>query len=197
MRSVVVLTVLVVFAACDSSTRADVRAGDLVFHRSSSAQSRVIAEVTGSELTHVGVVLARDGTLEVLEAGSPVGWTPLDEWIARGEGGRFEVRRLREPPSEEQLAALRREGERLVGRPYDARFGWGDQRLYCSELVYLVFERAIGVQLVTPQRWRDLPLGASARRLAERRLGRLPSPAARVVTPVALAESALAIAAPR
>ena len=33
-----------------------------------------------------------------------------------------------------------REGDRLVGRPYDARFEWGARRVYCSELVFLVFE---------------------------------------------------------
>lgn len=192
MRCFVVL-VSCALLACTGASHPEVRAGDLVFHRSRSAQSRVIAEVTGSELTHVGIVLERDGALEVLEAGAPVQWTPLDAWIARGAEGRVEVRRLREPPTAAQLEALRREGERLVGRPYDARFEWGDRRVYCSELVHLVFERAMRVQLTTPQRWRDLPLSASARRLAARRLGRLPRPAERVVTPVALAESALLV----
>jgi hypothetical protein len=167
------------------------QAGDLVFHRSRSAQSRVIAEVTGSPLTHVGLVLPRGGELAVLEASGPVSWTPLHEFLARGEGGRFEVRRFADTLSREDVAALVREGDRLVGRPYDARFEWGARRVYCSELVFLVFERALDVELVVPQRFGELALTPAARRLAQRRMGRLPRPDERVVTPAALAASEL------
>ena len=89
----------------------------------------------------------------------------------------------------EDVAAMVREGERYLGRRYDARFEWGPQRLYCSELVYLVYERALGRSLVEPQTFGELVLTDAARRLARRRLGRLPRSTERVVTPVALARS--------
>ncbi|MCB9599036.1 MAG: hypothetical protein H6720_01550 [Sandaracinus sp.] len=183
------LAFLFVLACSSPSSAEDVRAGDLVFHRSTSDQAAVIADVTGSELTHVGLVLPHDGELAVLEAVQPVKWTPLEAWIARGEGGRFEIRRPREPLSEEDVAALGREGQRYLGRRYDARFEWGPRRLYCSELVYLVYERALGRTLVEPQTFGELVLTDAARRLARRRLGRLPRSTERVVTPVALARS--------
>lgn len=91
---------------------------------------------------------------------------------------------------------MTREGERLLGRPYDARFEWGDARLYCSELVFLVFSRALGIALVEPQRWRDLELGPRARALARRRLGRLPPPDGEIVTPAALAETDALVTVP-
>jgi len=166
---------------------ADVRPGDVVFQRSRTAQAEVIAEVTRSEWTHVGVVLERDGALVVLEAGAPVGWTPIADWKARGVGGRMLVRRLPRRLGRAELARLARLGERFVGRAYDARFEWNDRRLYCSELVYRLFELAVGVRLVEPQRWRDLVFTARARALARRRLGRQPEPNGRVVTPAALA----------
>lgn len=169
----------------------ELQAGDLVFHRSRSAQSRVIAEVTGSPLTHVGLVLPRGGELAVLEASGPVSWTPLHEFLARGEGGRFEVRRYADTLSREDVEALVREGDQLVGRPYDARFEWGARRVYCSELVFLVYERALDVELVVPQRFGELALTPAARRLAQRRMGRLPRPDERVVTPAGLAASEL------
>ena len=53
----------------------------------------------------------------------------------------------------------------------------------------MIYERALGEALSVPQRWRELRLGRRARRLARRRLGRLPRPDAIVVTPAALAES--------
>lgn len=183
---------LAIFAfvlGCSSTSAADLRAGDLVFHRSTSAQAEVIAEVTGSELTHVGIVLPHDGELAVLEAVQPVKWTSLEGWIARGESGSLEVRRPREPLSDTDVGALVREGERYLGRPYDARFEWGPHRIYCSELVWLVYERALDRELVTPQTFGDLVLTDAARRLARHRLGRLPRASERIVTPVALAES--------
>lgn len=197
-------TVLALALLWPVGAHAQLRAGDLVFQTSRSAQGRVIREVTGSPWSHVGIVLPRhqelgdgepgdgelgDGELWVLEAVSPVRWTRLDRWRRRGVGGRVAVRRLRRALTEEEIAALRREGERLIGRPYDARFEWGDTRLYCSELVWLLYERALGEQLTTPERWRDLRLTPRARRLARRRLGRLPPPGGLVVTPAALARS--------
>lgn len=183
-----VFALAALFTGC--TARAEVRPGDIVFQQSRSRQSAVIREVTGSRWTHVGVVFARGGEPMVLEAVSPVRWTPYDEWRRRGVGGRALVRRLPQPLDDATLARMMQLGEQWVGRPYDARFEWGERRLYCSELVYLLFERGAGVRLVEPERWRDLTLGRRARQLARRRLGRLPRPNARVVTPVALAESA-------
>jgi hypothetical protein len=60
---------------------------------------------------------------------------------------------------------------------------------YCSELVWKMFERGLSVRLTEPQRWSELRLTPLARQLARRRLGRLPPPNGRVVTPAALFES--------
>ncbi|GAB5540822.1 MAG: YiiX family permuted papain-like enzyme [Sandaracinaceae bacterium] len=189
MRLVLLLGLLLTSVALPSRGHAQLRPGDLVFQTSRSRQSRVIRQVTGSPWTHVGVVLPREGELWVLEAVSPVRWTRLDAWRRRGVGGRVLARRLPRALTADEIDALRREGERLLGRPYDARFEWGDARLYCSELVWMIYERALGEALSVPQRWRELRLGRRARRLARRRLGRLPRPDAIVVTPAALAES--------
>lgn len=171
--------------------RGQVQSGDLVFQRSRSAQAAVIAEVTGSAWTHVGVVFEREGALWVLEAVEPVRWTRFDAWRRRGRGREYAVRRVREPLDRDAVARLRTEGERLLGSAYDARFEWGDERVYCSELVWLMFERALERRLVEPQRWRDLPLSRAARRLARARLGGLPPADGELVTPVALLESEL------
>lgn len=136
-----------------SAQHRELRAGDLIFHRSRSAQSQVIAEVTGSALTHAGLVLPHDGELAVLEAVGPVKWTALSEFVERGEAGQYAVRRFRDALSAADVDALVRESERLLGRPYDGRFEWGPRRIYCSELVFMVFESALEVELVVPQRF--------------------------------------------
>jgi hypothetical protein len=187
----VALAAVVALGERGSGAHTPVQAGDLIFHRSRSAQSRVIAQVTGSELTHVGLVLPHGGELAVLEASGPVAWTSVHEFTARGERGRYEVRRFRDTLSQADVAALVRAGEQLVGKRYDARFEWGARRVYCSELVFLVFQRALDVELVVPQRFGELVLTRDAQRLARGRLGRLPRPDERVVTPAVLAESGL------
>ena len=167
--------------------------GDIVFQQSTSRQARVIREVTGSPWTHVGVVLEHDGERMVLEAVEPVRWTRLEDWVARGRARRVAIRRLRTPPTAEQLEALERLGESWVGRGYDLRFEWSDARMYCSELVFKLFRDAMGIRLVEPQRWRDLRLTPRARRLARRRLGRLPPRDGRIVSPAALLASPMLV----
>lgn len=183
----VLASVSVSKAHAQGSLRAgDLRAGDIVFQDSGSRQGRVIREVTASPWSHVGVVLPHDGSLHVLEAISPVSWTPLADWMHRARGDVL-VRRLPRPLRVAEVERLVEVGARMVGRPYDARFEWGETRLYCSELVFLLFERALDMRVVEPQRWRDLDLGPRGRALARRRLGRQPRADGRLVTPSALA----------
>jgi len=149
------------------------RDGDLVFQTSRSAQGAAVAAATGSPLTHMGVVLLDHGRPLVLEAVEPVRLTGLDEWRRRGEGGRLWVRRLRDadqvltPAVVERLRAL---GRAWLGRHYDLQFRMDDDRLYCSELAYKLYDRAAGIRLGRLQRAGDLALGSPEvrRRLRER-----------------------------
>ena len=97
----------------------------------------------------MGLVLPHGGGLAVYEAVGPVRYTPAAEWVARGEGGRVLVKRLRAPRtlSNDQVELLVRAAEQFLGKPYDAAFGWSDDRLYCSEVVWKVFSRTLGVEL--------------------------------------------------
>lgn len=176
-------------AHAQSAVAGDVQAGDVIFHRSRSAQSRIIQQVTGSPWTHVGVVFEREGALWVLEAVQPVRWTRLQTWVRRGRGFEIAIRRPREALSEEALDTLQVHGETFLGRSYDTRFEWDERRIYCSELVWLMFEQALNIRLVEPQRWRELELSRAARGLARQRLGRLPPMDALIVTPASLLTS--------
>ncbi|HET7842968.1 MAG TPA: YiiX/YebB-like N1pC/P60 family cysteine hydrolase, partial [Xanthomonadales bacterium] len=108
-----------------------------------------------------GVVLFRDGEPFVFEAVQPVKWTPLAQWIARGEGGHYVVKRLKTAPdglTAADAAKLRRAGRPFEGRAYDLTFEWSDGRLYCSEIVWKMYDRALGVQVGELQRLRDFDL---------------------------------------
>src|ERR1700704_3182300 len=72
--------------------------GDIIFQTSRSGQSRAIQLATHSRYSHMGIVFLENGKPVVLEAVQPVKWTPVAKWIARGEGGRYVVKRLRDRP---------------------------------------------------------------------------------------------------
>ena len=138
--------------------------GDLVFHRSRSSQSAAVAAATKSKYTHMGVVLVEDGKPLVLEAVQPTKLTPFSEWVARGERGRVVVKRLRnadEVFTPEVRARMREIGHGWLGRPYDLLFQWGDDRLYCSELVYKLLDRAAGVQVGKLQKANEFNLSST------------------------------------
>ena len=98
----------------------------------------------------MGVVFEEPGGLVVLEAASPVRKTGLRTWIKRGRDERYVVKRLSDADtrlSSDVVEKMRKLGATWLGRPYDLRFRWDDQSLYCSELAYKLFDRAAGVRL--------------------------------------------------
>lgn len=149
------------------------RTGDLVFQSMGSEQGEAIERATRSQYSHVGMIFADGRRVRVLEAVGPVKYTPWREWAARGTGGRYAVRRLRDADrvlSPAAAAALRREAEKFLGRPYDFLFGWSDDRIYCSEFVWKAYRNALGIELAAPARLRDFDLSDPlvARKLRER-----------------------------
>ena len=140
-------------AGCTSDRRDPatlVRDGDLIFHTSRSSQSVAIQRATGSRYSHMGIVIHRGGRPYVLEAISTVQYTPLKRWIARGERSRYVVMRLKNHGralSPEDASRLRATAAQFVGKPYDLTFEWSDSRIYCSELVWKLYERALGIEI--------------------------------------------------
>jgi len=132
--------------------------GDIIFHTSRSAQSAAIQRATHSPYSHVGIVFHRDGKPFVFEAIATVRYTALADWIARGDGGRYVLKRLKAGLTAEQSARLRASARNFEGRPYDLYFEWSDERIYCSELVWKIYQQALGVRLGTMQKLREFDL---------------------------------------
>lgn len=119
--------------------------GDLIFQESTSRQSEMVRALTNSRWTHMGVVFNEAGGPIVLEAVSPVGKAPLQKWIARGRDGRYVVKRLRDADnrlSKEVVGRMQKLGASWLGRPYDLRFRWDDQALYCARSLRTSFSNA-------------------------------------------------------
>jgi len=153
------LAVLLLLAISPSAPAATpLRDGDLVFQTSRSGQSVAIQRATHSPWSHMGVVLMRGGQPFVFEAGASVRYTPLGRWAARGEGGTYAVRRLKQPLTPTQTAKLHGAAGRFAGRPYDLYFEWSDERIYCSELVWKLYRDALGVEIGARQQLREFDL---------------------------------------
>ncbi|NVO32738.1 YiiX family permuted papain-like enzyme [Hymenobacter lapidiphilus] len=167
--------------------------GDLIFQTSQSAQSRAIQLATHSEYSHRGVLFQKNGKWRVFEAVQPVSETSLAAWVARGKNGQFVVKRLRDaetvltPPV---LRKLRATGEQYRGRNYDLYFGWSDERIYCSELLWKMYQQATGREIGQLQRLResDLSHPAVQAKMRERYGNKLPLDE-RVISPVRMLES--------
>jgi len=179
MRWLAALLVSLALGGCTSSANYEPRDGDIVFHTSRSAQSLAIQLATKSPYSHMGIVYLRDGKPFVFEAVQPVKLTPLDEWTARGERQQFVAKRLRDAASRltaETLRKMRAAGEQLAGKDYDPYFEWSDERIYCSELVWKIFERGAGIELGARQTIADFDLSHPAvqQKLRERYGDRVP-----------------------
>ena len=135
--------------------------GDLIFQTSRSSQSAAIQRATGSNWSHMGMIVLRDGKPYVLEASATVRYTPLARWVSFGVGRHFTVKRLVDADKEltpTGWAKIDRAGQGLLGRPYDLTFEWSDERMYCSELVWKIYDRALGVDIGKLQKIREFNL---------------------------------------
>jgi len=152
---------LLYLLGCGDSFAEQLRDGDIIFQTSRSEQSIAIQKATHSQYSHMGIVFFRDGSPHVYEAIDTVQYTPLRKWADRGEGGHYVVKRLREADrilTSQAVKKLRQAGSKFKGKPYDSYFEWSDNRIYCSELVWKIYDRGIGIRIGRLQKVRDLDL---------------------------------------
>lgn len=166
-----------------------VQAGDIVVQTSISPQCSAIKEATGSDWTHCGIVFMEGGKAMVLEAVGPVRTTTLAEWL--GRTGRWAVLRLKDPTklTPAVLTRMEAEGRKHLGVDYDSRFLWSDDEIYCSELVWKIYQNGAGIEVGEVEKWGSMKLdGPYAQRIIQQRFpnGKLPLEEP-VVTPAAIA----------
>ena len=131
------------------------RDGDVVFQSFQiNPLTQMIEGCTHSPISHCGIVEQHDGSWFVLEAVGPVKRTPLRHWIVRGRRHAVAVYRLK-APADAKIPAFLKGAEEFMNRPYDLRYQWDDQAIYCSELVVKGAAKA-GITLGKMEKLRDL-----------------------------------------
>lgn len=135
--------------------------GDIIFQTSLSSQSKAIQLATKSPYSHMGIVYRQKGKWYVFEASRTVKLTPLDEWVNRGKEKKYVVKRLKEHRavlSESTISKMIQHGRKYEGKPYDLYFEWSDERIYCSELVWKIYESATGLKIGALKKLKDFDL---------------------------------------
>ena len=138
--------------------------GDLIFHTSQSNQSKAIQIVTNSKYSHMGIIYKEGKEYYVYEAIQPVQITKLEDWINRGESGKYVVKRLRnrdEFLTEEGIQRMKIIGRQYLGKDYDLRFEWSDDKIYCSELVWKIYKKAFNIEIGKLEKIGDFDLSNS------------------------------------
>lgn len=150
----------------------NLKEGDIVFQSGNSSQCIAVKLATHSKFSHVGIVVKHEGELKVLEAVEPVLIIALDKWIRQGEKGKYEAKRLKDTTllTSAVKQAMIAEGKSMLNKHYDLYFGWDDSQIYCSELVYKIYERGGGITLceLNPLSSYDLTHPAVKNKLKER-----------------------------
>tara|TARA_B100000508_G_scaffold91658_2_gene71458 strand:- start:23533 stop:24180 length:648 start_codon:yes stop_codon:yes gene_type:complete len=175
------------------STNTKLQSGDIIFQSSMSGQSYAIQLATHSKYSHVGILFEKDGEMMVYEAVQPVCVSDLDEWISRGDDDHYVVKRLKNAEDKltpKILEEMKSEATNHLGKNYDLYFGWSDERIYCSELVWKIYNRTLGIEVAKPQLLKDFDLTHPVvqKKLKERYGNNIPYDE-KVISPGAMFES--------
>lgn len=162
IRTLLIIACFLLSAGVNAQAKPDsIREGDIIFQTSLSAQSKAIQLATQSKYSHCGIIFKDKNGYYVLEAISQVKRTPLAQWITRGQGKNFVVKRLKNADqvlNPVMLVKMKREGQQLTGKAYDLTFEWSDTQIYCSELIWKIYERSTGLRIGKLEKLRDFDL---------------------------------------
>lgn len=134
--------------------------GDILFQSSEGGQGKAIQLATGSKYNHCGMIYMKGPEVYVLEANGPVGLTPYTTFINRGNG-HWVHKRLKNRGNyfkDVRDSAFYALANKYMGTAYDPYFGWNDSLMYCSELVWKIYDQAAGVQLAELQQLKEFDL---------------------------------------
>ena len=125
-----------------------VKEGDVIFQTTQSRQSPLIQLATRSKISHCGIVVMKNGKPYVLETLNTLKLTPLDKFVARSKGGRYWLKRSNKEN-------IKIKYDHYLGKPYDVAFRMDNNIYYCSELVYDIYKKQLGIELCKPKKIDD------------------------------------------
>jgi hypothetical protein len=90
------------------------------------------------------------------------------------------------------IVKMKHIGELFYGKDYDTTFEWSDDKVYCSELVWKIYQRGAGIEIGEIQRLRDFDTTSHiVKQILKKRYGNNPPWEEKVISPVAIYNSTL------
>ncbi|TGL56948.1 YiiX family permuted papain-like enzyme [Leptospira jelokensis] len=167
--------------------------GDIIFHESKSEQATAIKLATKSRYTHVGIIFKYGNEFKVLEAIEPVKITDLDSFIKRGTNKHYVIKRIHHANQilkPEIIHQMKEYGNTLLGKHYDLYFEWSENRIYCTELVWKLYEKFTGLKLGELKTLKEFDLSSKpVQRLMKKRYGNKIPYSEPVISPVDMFDS--------
>jgi Permuted papain-like amidase enzyme, YaeF/YiiX, C92 family len=138
-----------VVVGCQVKKDHQIHEGDILFqHNACGPLCESIDKVTegheGIDYNHCGLVIRVNDTLRVVEAiGERVKLSSFKEFYQRSSqrSQSLLVGRLK-PDWQSSIPQAVSNSLEQIGKPYDSVFEWGNEAIYCSELIYQAFETA-------------------------------------------------------
>lgn len=161
MRFILIFILLFSCFICEANYQP--KDGDIIFQSSQSSQSKAVEQATNSPYSHMGIIFIKNGKPYVFEAGSKVTYTPLKSFIERGKKRNYVIKRLKDHNlSLKETNKLKLVAKTFENKPYDIWFGWNDNYIYCSELVWKIYNRALNLKIGQLQNIKDFNLSSAA-----------------------------------
>ncbi len=170
--------------------------GDVLFQDFEGDFGEAIKLATKSNYSHCGMILKQDGKLMVYEAVGPVKYTPVGEWVKHGSKKSFVAKRLKDSGKvgAEVIKNWNEKAGKYSGKAYDHVFGWTDEKIYCSELVWKMYKNGLNIELSKPKKLKEFDLSHPlVKQQLEMRYGKDVPYEENVVSPQDLFESELLV----
>lgn len=130
--------------------------GDIIFQTTGGEIGKGIQMATHSKYNHCGILFYENNKWMVYEAIQPVCKTSLVEFNKRGVGT---VKRLNAANfTNDQIQKLKMAFLKFNNKNYDELYGWSDEKIYCSELVYKMYKNALNIELCMVKTFKDYDL---------------------------------------
>ncbi len=180
----------------DLPAEKDLRDGDIIFVSNGMFdEGKAIQTVSKSPMTHCGVLFKEGNDWMVYEAVQPVKKTPLKDFHKPDSGETYAVRRLKnadEVLTKDTLDKLHKALQKNEGKDYDSLFGWGNDKMYCSELVWKAYYESTKLKIGKIQMVGDFDLkDPLVAKLVEARYGKDVPVTEPTITPGAVFDSRL------
>jgi hypothetical protein len=130
--------------------------GDIIFQTTKGETGLAIQLATHSKYNHCGMLFFEDNEWVVYEAVQPVSKIALSDFNSRGTG--TVMRLANKSLTAADITKLKAVFKGYENKNYDLAFNWSDDRLYCSELVYKLYNKGLNIELCKPRKLSDFDL---------------------------------------